>query len=85
MVHVDLAWNVDRYGSCGYSSQYLHTSWARYSFSRGIPVFLTCPGIQLFGYCGAIASGITLGVHSQVPRFVISTGGGYSAHHILPE
>jgi hypothetical protein len=84
MVYVDLAWNVDSYGSCRYSSRYLHTSWARYRFSRGIPVSLTCLGIQLSEYHGAVASGVTLGVCSQVPRFIVGTGGGCYALHILP-
>jgi hypothetical protein len=85
MVHVDLAWNIDRYGSYGYSGQYLHASWARYRFSRGILVSSTCPAVQLSGYHGAAASGVISGVHSQVPRFVIGTGGGCHAPHILPK
>jgi hypothetical protein len=85
IVHVDLAWNVDRYSSCGCSGQHLHASWARYRFSRGIPVSLTCPGVQLSEYYGAVASGVTLGVRSQVPTFVVSTGGGCYALHILPK
>jgi hypothetical protein len=45
-------------------------------FLKGILVLLKSPYIQLLGYCTAGISGIILGVHSSVPIFVISIGGG---------
>jgi hypothetical protein len=54
-------------------------------FSRYIPVFSIYQSLQLLEYHGVVALGVIFEIRSQVPRFVISIGGGYYAPHILPK